>query len=212
MKKIIIILLGIFLLTGCTQIKDLSYEEILGTISTSYDKANIYRTGYKYYLPRGMKLEDSTLYNEVIGSKDYLYYLYIDAVSYYNEVKSTYQVKSESYYSKSIEYDGKYGYLEINLVENEKYMIEIMYNYAKIEVIVEEKDINESLLNAINILKSIQYNDTIISNLLGSSILNFVEEEFNIFNTTSSDSEYIKIDNSYHEEEEEKVLDTDLIK
>lgn len=210
MKKTILLIACIFFLSGCTQVKDLSYNDILDTISIGANSANMYRTGYKYYLPQGMEIEDSTLFNEVITDYANVYYLYIDAISYYNNKENSYKVNSKVYYSKKINNDGKFGYVEINLLENGKYLIEIMYNYAKIEVIVEQKDINISLFNALNILKSIEYNDNIIANLLDNDVLNFVEEEFNIFHTTSSDSTYIQIDDSY-QEEEQQVPDTDLI-
>ncbi len=209
MKKVLAILMFLFILTGCTKVNDLSYDDIVKTIGNKTLRENVYRTGYKYYLPRGMKVENATLFNEVITSNNGVYYLYIDAVSYYNKVQKEYKVKNV-YYSKNINYQDKFGYVEINLLKNDKYLIEIMYNYAKIEVIVEKGDINISLLNAINILKSINLNDAIITNLLGSDVLNFAEEEFNIFNTTSSDSEYIKKDDTYQEEEQE-LPDTDLI-
>lgn len=209
MKKVLAILMFLFILTGCTKVNDLSYDDIVKTIGNKTLRENVYRTGYKYYLPRGMKVENATLFNEVITSNNGVYYLYIDAVSYYNKVQKEYKVK-DVYYSKNINYQDKFGYVEINLLKNDKYLIEIMYNYAKIEVIVEKGDINISLLNAINILKSINLNDAIITNLLGSDVLNFAEEEFNIFNTTSSDSEYIKKDDTYQEEEQE-LPDTDLI-
>ena len=210
MKKIILLIACIFLLTGCTQVKDLSYDDILETISGNANRTNMYRTGYKYYLPQGMEIEDSTLFNEVITDYNNVYYLYIDGISYHNKKDNSYKENGNVYYSKEINNDDKNGYVEINLLENEKYLIEIMYNYAKIEVIVEQKDINISLFNALNILKSVEYNDNIIANLLDNDVLNFVEEEFNIFHTTSSDSTYIQIDDSY-QEEEQQVPDTDLI-
>lgn len=210
MKKVLLVILALFFITGCTRVDKLSYEEIMSTLASEKGNQNIYRTGYKYYLPRGMKVEDATLFNEAITDNKSIYYLYIDAVSYYNKVKNEYRTTTEAYYSKGINYEDKFGYIEINLLKNEKYLIEIMYNYAKIEVIVEKGDINISLLNAINILKSIRLNDAVITNLLGSDILNFAEEEFNIFNTTSSDSEYLKKDDTYYEEEQ-VLPDTDLI-
>lgn len=213
MKKVILLIACIFLLSGCSRVNDLSYDDIIKTIGASREATNVYRTGYKYYLPRGMKIDNSTLFNETISSNDDIYYLYIDAISYYyqkDKQENKYQPNTESYYSKRFDFEDKYGYVEINLKENEKYLIEIMYNYAKIEVIVDKEDINLSLLNAINILKSVKINDSIIANLLGKDILNYAEEEFNIFNTTSSDSTYIQIDDSYYEEEQ-YVPDTDLL-
>lgn len=84
MKKILIIIC-LFLVTGCTNVNKLSYEDIIGNISTRKSNPNTYRTGYSYYLPRGMRVSDSTLYNETITNAKYNYYLYVDIVSYYKK-------------------------------------------------------------------------------------------------------------------------------
>ena len=210
MKRIIIVIGLIFLLAGCTNIKNLSLEQIIGTIGQKPNKQNVYRTGYKYFLPRGLAIDNSEEFNEVLNDGKYNYYLYVDALSYIKKVDNRYQPNDTSYYSREINNGDLYGYIEINLVDNDKYLIEIMYNYAKIEVIVDESDISDVLLTSINVLKSIKYNDSIINNLFGKNILNYMEEEFNIFHTTSSDSTYIQIDDTYYEEEE-TLPDTDLI-
>lgn len=210
MKKVIVIILFMFLLTGCTNVSKLSYDQILGNISTRSNRDNTYRTGYRYYLPRNMRVRSSTLYNEVITDSKYKYYLYVDLVSYSKGVVKDYKVNNNAVYSKSINYDGKFGYAEINLLKNDKYLVEIMYNYAKIEVIVDEDGLNEAMLSIIYILKSIEYNNSVIENLMGDDVLNFNEEEFNIFNTKGSENNYITVDDDY-EEEEEKIHDPDLI-
>ena len=81
MKKNIIIIGLLLILTGCTNIKDLSYEQIATNFAVESPRVNEFRTGYKYYLPRGMQVQDSTLFNEVIDDGRYNYYLYVDAVS-----------------------------------------------------------------------------------------------------------------------------------
>ena len=210
MKKIIVLLGIIFLMCGCSNIKDLSYEDTLKTLNSYNHKANVYRTGYKYYLPRNLSIEDSTNFNEVLSDGKENYYLYVDALSYIKKVDHPYTSNTESYFSRVLSYQDKYGYVEINLTKNDKYLVEIMYNYAKIEVIVGKDKINEALLTSISILKSVDYNDEIVENLFGSNVLNFTEEEFNIFNTTSSDSTYLQTDGNY-EETTEEVPDTDLL-
>ena len=210
MKKIIIMIGLLVLLTGCTNINKLSYEEIMNNISVNSSKRNIYRTGYSYYLPRGMQVADSTLYNEIIEDANNRYYLYVDVVSYDKKIEKEYQVNSNAIYSSKISFEDKFGFVEINLLKNDKYLVEIMYNYAKIEVIVDKRYCNEAMLSIINILKSVEYNDSIIANLMGDDILNFNEEEFNIFNTKGSESNYITVDDNY-KEEEEKIFDPDLI-
>ena len=210
MKKIILIIIILVLTAGCTNINKLSYDDIVNNITTISTKDNIYRTGYSYYLPRGMKVADSTLYNEVIEDANSKYYLYVDVVSFYKKITKEYEINSNAIYSSKINYNDKFGYVEVNLLKNDKYLVEIMYNYAKIEVIVDKSKCKEAMLSIINILKSVEYNDSIIANLMGDDILNFNEEEFNIFNTKGSESNYLTVDNDY-KEEEEKIFDPDLI-
>ena len=210
MKKILIIICLLFI-TGCSDIRKQSYDDIINNIATRANKDNVYRTGYSYYLPRGMQVADSTLYNEAITDARYKYYLYVDIVSYYKKVTKDYSVSNISLVSKKIDYNGKFGYVEVNLLKNDKYLVEIMYNYAKIEVIVDKSNLNEAMLSIINILKSVEYNDSIIANLMGDDVLNFSEEEFNIFNTKGSESNYLTVDKDASKEEDTKIPDPDLI-
>jgi hypothetical protein len=190
----------------------MNYDQILGTFAESTGHINVYRTGYKYSLPRGLQVDKSSLYNETITSGHNTYYLYVDVVSYHNKKNYNYEFNPNSYYSKSFNFNDKSGFVEINLKDNNQYLIEIMYNYAKIEVMVDKKDINTSLLYAISILKNISYNDSVIEKLLGKDIFNYSEEDYNIFNTTSNDSNYLNVDNSYQGvDEQEEVYDSDLI-
>lgn len=210
MKKIILIIIILVFTAGCTNINKLSYDDIVNNITTISTKDNIYRTGYSYYLPRGMKVADSTLYNEVIEDANSKYYLYVDVVSFYKKITKEYEINNNAIYSSKINYNDKFGYVEVNLLKNDKYLVEIMYNYAKIEVIVDKSKCKEAMLSIINILKSVEYNDSIIANLMGDDILNFNEEEFNIFNTAGSESNYLTVDD-YYTEEEKKIPDPDLI-
>ncbi len=211
MKKKIIILVLALLLCGCTNIKDLNYDQIIDTFQNQNNHINVYRTGYKYALPRTMQIENYKLFNEVLSSNKATFYLYIDAVSYYNKTENNLEKDNSTKYYKTFEYDDKQGYVKINLKENNKYLIEIIYNYAKIEVMVEQCDINESLLYAIEVLKSISYSDSVIMNLLDTDRLTYKEEDYNIFNTTSSDSNYLDYDSEYKWTEETEIYDSDLI-
>ena len=211
MKKIILIIIILVFTAGCTNINKLSYDDIVNNITTISTKDNIYRTGYSYYLPRGMKVADSTLYNEVIEDANSKYYLYVDVVSFYKKITKEYEINNNAIYSSKINYNDKFGYVEVNLLKNDKYLVEIMYNYAKIEVIVDKKDIKLSMISAISILRSIEYNDNIIANLLEDDVLNYAEEEMDIFNTNGNDNETVLIDPDDYKPVEEIVPDTDLI-
>lgn len=211
MKKKIV-LLAFFMcvvLTGCTPLQEMSLDDIIdnGT-NRQVSVYNKYRKGYKYNLPKGLGVLDSTEYNEVIASSDYTYYLYVDAVSYYNKIIETYEENDVSFYSKAISFEDKYGYLEINEIDNGKYFIEIMYNYAKIEVIVDKYDLPKAISNSLIILSSVKYNSEILETIVGENILTSKEIEFNIFETKKTESNFLEVEanNIYVEEENDPDL------
>ncbi len=210
MKRHLILLVALIILTGCENVENLDVTETLDTFAYKETKSNVYRVGYKYFLPSGMQADDNSLYNELLTNNKYNYYMYVDMISYFTKQENLYVANDISYYSETFEYNNKFGYLEINNKENDKYLIEIMYNYAKIEVMVEKEDINESIIYAINVLKSIDYSDKVIENMLGDDVLSFTEEEYNIFNTTNNDSSYLNYDYDYVEPED-ITYDQDLI-
>lgn len=214
MKKVLLLLMLAFLLTGCKNINQSSYEEII--TSGLYDQKVTFKNktsqGYSYYLPKGLIAIEDVNNNLTLKSEKYNLYLYVDLISYYNKKEDTYKENDTSYYSKRITKDDKFGYLEINLRENDKYLIEIMYNYAKIEVIVNNKDIKEVLSYAISLLSSIFYNDKIIENMIGADILNYNENEYNIFETIGNDNSLIQRGNeNTSTPNQNDVPDTDLI-
>ena len=183
MKKITILLLCLFIFTGCTvvRIDTKSIDNILSVVlsknNTVYNRVG---KGYKYYVPRGVTYMDTADLNDVLYSDGNYYYVYIDAVSYYYKKKVPYEENNTSYYSKKI--DGKKsGYLEINKLKNGKYKIEFVYNYAKIEAIVNKEDINDVVLNATYILSTVKFNDNIISIMLKEDYFTNKEERYERF-------------------------------
>lgn len=212
MKKIFILSLLVCLLCGCTSIQEMSLEDIVNNgTGSKIEVYNNYRKGYKYNVPKGLAVVDNSLYNEVLASNKYSYYLYVDAVSYYNKVIEKYNVDNNAYVSMPISYEDQYGYLEINVLSNKKYFIEIMYNYAKIEVIVKEEDIKLAVANAISVLSSVSFSDKILSNLLDEETAQFKEYGFNIFETKKTESSILESINSSEYEEDDGVYDIDLI-
>ena len=212
MKKKLLLIIFMFLLTSCTAINNKEYYSLIDeVINSKYNITNEYRTGYKYYAPCGLTSVNSTDYNEVLQSSKYSYYLYVDVVSYYNRVIKDYEEDSKAFYSKEINHDDKYGYIEINLQDNKKYLIEIMYNYAKIEVMVEESDIRYAITNSMIILSSIDYNSDILSSIIGDNVLEFNEETFDIFQAKKKETTYLDVGSS-SSSEETKEHDPDLIR
>ncbi len=214
MKKVILLIVMIFFLTGCMNVNKSSYDEIIYAAlnSEKIELKNASSQGYSYYLPKGLSVVEDNKNNVILKTEKYSFYLYLDLISYFNKIEEEYKIKSNVYYSSKINYKGKFGYLEINLKENNKYLIEIMYNYAKIEVIVDDKSIREALSYAMSLLSSISYNDTIIANLIGEDVLNYNEIEFNIFETAKNESSLIEYDeDSASSDSSNAIPDTDLI-
>ncbi len=201
------------MLTSCTKITDdysLLINEILKNDNIYYPN-NTFQ-GYSFYLPKGIQIIAKNSNNIVLKQGNSKLYLYVDLISYFNKVKKDYVKKDNVYLGIPLNNGDYFGYLEINLWEDDKYLVEIMYNYAKIEVIVESKEIKNIISYAAIILSSIAYNDTIIESMIGEDILNYNELEFNIFETNKNTSGTIQYDeNSNANLEQNMIPDLDLI-
>lgn len=163
---------------------------VLSKDNTLYNQVG---KGYKYYIPRGVSYMDTNDYNDVLYSNGQYYYLYIDIISYYHNVIKDYKENENAYYSKAININDKYGYLEINKQENDRYFIEFMYNYAKIEVICDYEDINDIVLNASYILSTVKFNNNVIKAMLDDEFLES-EERYDIFESKQDTNDFLKLE------------------
>lgn len=204
MKKVILALLILVLMSGCVKIDDASIEELIeSTMNSKYNLYNHQNKGFKYYLPRELYIEKDDEYNEIIKSKYYDYYLYVDLVRYFNEMEETFVEDSSLYYSKVFEFNDKKGSLNIKTLENDEYLIRARYNYATIQAKVKEQDINSAVTNMLVIISSIQYNNDVIKNLLEEDRNNSLDEQVNVFDDNLTDDDYLDVEVEYEEEEEE---------
>lgn len=213
MKKIIAILIILMLFVGCENVNQMNYQQIIdNTLKNSNKLSNQYRSGYKYYLPSGIKVDNQTDFNEKLSSDKTNYYLFIDFVGYYNKKQVEHIVNEKVYYSSSINYKNKSGYLEIK--ENKSnFYIEMMYNYAKIEVVSNKENLNKVIYRSIVLLSSIKYNDKTIENLIGEDVLNFKEEQYNIFRPKENTTNFIDYkEYNIYDGKQDEVPDYDLIK
>lgn len=195
MKKLLL-LCFLLLLTGCSvvRIDTTNIDNIINIVlSKNNNLYNQIGKGYKYYIPRGVSYMDSNDYNDVLYSNGNYYYLYIDVVSYYYKVNKDYIENSEAYYSKKININNKFGYLEINKQDNNRYFIEFMYNYSKIEVETDLEDINDVVLNISYILSTIKYNDNVIKIVLDDDFL-ISEEKYDIFTSKKESNDFLKLE------------------
>lgn len=193
MKKLGILLGILLFVSGCSviSIDDNSIDGVVSSVlSYESDIANQSLQGYKYYLPKGVRQITQTSTNTVLLDQKNYYYLYVDTVAYYHHTEEEYQERDDRYYSRSLDYNGNKGYLEINVV-NDKYFIEMMYHYAKIEAYVTKEDLTVALTNICTILSSIRYNDSVLATLVGDNVLNYKEESFDIFKPKREEGNFL---------------------
>ena len=131
MKKIVLVLALIILFTGC-DVKKITDKDINDVIEKTL-KADVQGTnnnfkGYKYYIPRGMSLQNKKGNNYVLLSDGDYYYLYVDIVSFFHkkEIETTFD--ENLYFSKKISYNDVNGYVKISEPKNNIYYIEMVYN------------------------------------------------------------------------------------
>ena len=130
MLKKIILITGLFLITGCTSvgINTLSIDSAISNVlSQDNELYNTYEVGYRFYKPRNFNLlkSDENNYEYINNGKKY--YLYVDILAYYNKVNNQYSLDKDAYYTQEFNYDGEYGF--INIIEKDDYFyLKIMYN------------------------------------------------------------------------------------
>lgn len=200
MKKLILtLLLSSIMLVGCDihKVADKNVDEILQSVLYDDNKlVNTYMNGYELYLPKGINVLDKKDYNLNIKDQKNNYYLYVDTIAYYYQEENTYEEKSDHFYSRKFNYQGKSGFIDI--IEHDKYyFVVLMYNYAKIETFISKDDLSISLVNMGSILNSIKYNDKIIKENVGTDGSTFKEEKFNIFESKAENDNFLKYEEEY---------------
>ena len=202
-KKLLILTLSILALTGCTNLSNASLDEITNTmLSSKSSLANTVFDGYKYYVPRGLRLVMKNDYNaSFLDEYNNTYYLYINIISYYNKEKLDYNTNKNAYFSKELNYNNKEGYLEITKVKDSNYyFIEYMYNYGKIEAFVKEKELNSAIINMSSVLSSLKFNRTVLETIVGNKVLNYKEDTYDVMKpkgSTATKDTYLEYEEKY---------------
>ena len=213
MKKILVLVVTLVLLTGCTVVQQVDVDTIVNeTMSTKYN--NLYNKvgkGYKYYLPKTLISKTTDNNNEIIKSKKCNYYLYIDLISYHNKFDFNYKETTGIYYSRMIEKDNKKGVINIYENADDKFLVKVEFNYAYVEVITDKDHLNSSVANAIIIVTSMSYNDDIIEKLLEEGLLSSIEETVDIFDSKDNQN-VLEVDDTYIEEDEATKYENTWIK
>ena len=215
MKKIVVLLsIATLLLTGCSvyNFDNTNFEENMDYLmSEKSNLYNVYYDGYKYYLPKGVSFLLKDDFNALlVDQNNNKYYLYVDAISYYHKTVNDYEKNKSSYYSEIINYNDKTGYLQIDEVED-KYFIQFVFNYVKIEAYVSEKSLVDSINNMCYILRSVKFNNSVLESLIGDNILDYQEEEYNLFKADPSKESYMDVAKKNENEEYSKYLEDEKI-
>ena len=219
-RFILIIILLVFVLTGCTtkKVEDLTIEDALALGLTS--NADLYNTnniGYRYYLPRGFTVEEDRDNIQILKSDEVEYFLNVDLVSYYNKTAITRcETTDHAYKYLPINLNNKTGFLEITQ-NNDYFLIKMVYNYAIIEAQVKESQINSSIINMAYIVSSIKFNDFVINNKFGEDVLELKESVYKIFAPAQKKEEtktyayYLEQYNEYKGDINTQIQDPDVI-
>lgn len=217
MKRLFIFTTILLFLSGCSvvNINKQSIDEVVGSIlSTETDLRTVSMDGYSYFLPQGVSLKTNIKENSILFYNHKKMFLYVDMVSYYNKVQNDFVSDDSVYYSKSLNYKDKFGYLHIT-EHDTKYFVEFMYNYSKIEAYVEKEELNKTLSVMAYILNSVDYNDILLDSMIGPDSYNSTEEQFNIFRPNSNDSTYLdyieKYDKGRTTGKDEDTLELDVV-
>lgn len=195
MKKILLIFLLLFILTGCSvvRIDTSNIDNILNVILTK--KNNLHNQvgqGYKYYLPGGVSYIDSDNLNDILYCNGTYYYLNVNTIEYYHKSVIDYKENSKAYYSKILSLEDGFkhsGYIEITK-DGDLYYLEFTYNHAKIEAIVDKKNLNNTILNASYILSTIKYNDDIITLMLDGDYFSNKTGKYNDYNSKETSGKF----------------------
>ena len=201
-SRYLCLLFIILMVTGCTIVRiDTSSIDTIVNVVLSKDNTlyNQVGKGYKYYIPRGVNYIDTVDFNEKLYSNGNYYYLYIDAVSYYNKKDPVYTYDSRLYYSREFVINDKTGYLEIEKTKDDKYLVNFVYNYARIQALVNEEDLNDVILNSSYMLSTVKFNNEVIKLMLDEEYFTNKEESYTLFDKKTENNnflEYIEDDTS----------------
>ena len=202
-KKIFLLIISILTLTGCTNLTNMSIDEVVDVmLKNDTNLSNNVFDGYKYYIPKGLRLLEKDEYNASFKDEyNNTYYFYIDVVSFYNKEEAEYKVNNKAYLSKELDYNNKKGYLEITKIEDtDRYFIEYMYNYGKIEAFVKENEIKSAIINMSSVLKSLEFNRTVLESLIGNNVLDYKEDTYDVMKpkgSTATKDTYLEYEEKY---------------
>jgi hypothetical protein len=205
MKKKILLVLFLMLLTGCvrTDINNGDYKELVSqVINNKTNGTNEVANGYRFYVPKGVRLIENDSNNQIFMSMGTKIYMYVDITSYYYKNSLNYKDIEDGYYSSKVSSGDKTGFIKITKTDDDKFYVEIVYNYAKVEVYTNQYNLNDIITLSSILLNNISYNDNIIENLLDDNHNSGSDITYNIDKPEDASSDFTQYLNEYITEEE----------
>lgn len=205
MKKKILLVLFLMLLTGCvrTDINNGDYKELVSqVINNKTNGTNEVANGYRFYVPKGVRLIENDSNNQIFMSMGTKIYMYVDITSYYYKNSLNYKSIEDGYYSSKVSSGDKTGFIKITKTDDDKFYVEIVYNYAKVEVYTDQYNLNDIITLSSILLNNVSYNDNIIENLLDDNHNSGSDITYNIDKPEDASSDFTQYLNEYITEEE----------
>lgn len=204
-KKLFIMSLLVVVLTDCSKIdsNNSRYADVMVDCLSNKTITNDVALGYKYYLPKGVKLIKNYDYNQVFLVNDIYLYMYVDINGYYykSDIKGD---DVNSFYFQTIRYDGKNGYIKI-VDKGDKYYTEMVYHYARIEFYSKKEELNTMITYSSIILNNVKFNRKIIERVLEDSLGSFSEVTYQVEKPEDSSNNFSRYLEEYVQEEDSVV-------
>ena len=206
-KKVIILILIVFLLTGCVKLEHNPDDIISDIMNSKTNNSNTVSSGYKFYKPLGVRQISDSEYNQILNINGVDVYLYVDIISYYYKNILNYEENiNYNYYYKKFNYNNIDGYVGINKNDSD-YFTKIVYNYSKIEFYTDEENLDIVLANALIIVNSIKYNDNLIINMLRDKTNSGIDITYQLEGPKGDGSSFSKYLNEYVPDDEETTIE-----
>lgn len=203
MYKKLMLIFCLLLLSGCKKIEESSdYTSYIYDCLKEQNITNSVSSGYKYYVPRGVKVIKDYDYNQVFLIDDCYLYLYVDIISFFYKDELDVPTDNAGYYYDSFNYNDKVGYILIE-DESEQYYLSIVYNYSKIEGYVPKNMINKIITLSSVILNSIEYNELVIDKILEGDLGQYSEFSYELKKPEGANSNFSQYLEEYVQDEED---------
>lgn len=195
MKKTILLLMMIVLLTGCTvkSLDNIGYKSVAtDIIDLNVKYYNTIGNGYKYFKPKGVVRTYSKNYNDVLKRENINYYLYVDVVSYYYKEKQSYKKDNSVFYYDNLSKNGKQGYITVKKTDNKNMLVTLYYNYSKIQSSVTKDDLKQVILDMSYIVSSMNFNDSLLKKMYEKGELSSKDEVFKLFDNKNKEGNFLE--------------------